>query len=384
MATSPIYNWPEPDNTDLVKNGALAIRTLGNAIDTTMGTMVAKTVVDAKGDLIAGTAADTVNRLAVGNNGETLVADSSTSVGIRYQTGVNLNGIINGAMDIWQRGTSFATTGNISYTADRWAMFRSATGMTVSRQAAALEGFQYSARVQRDSGTTATNTNYLFYSMETNDSVRYANKAVTLSFWAKAGANYSSASSVLNVNLQTGTGTDQIIINGYTGANSIITATSTLTTSWQRFQYTATAPSNTNEMGLIFSNAPVGTAGANDWFEVTGVQIEFGSIATNFKRAGGGTIQGELSACQRYYETRNNSIWSGNTTSGSNYYLDIPFAVVKRGTPTITLVTTGINGFPSISAASINTSSYRITGTANATGSGCFLAADLWTASAEL
>jgi hypothetical protein len=86
MATSPIYSWPEPDNTDLVKNGALAIRTLGNAIDTTMGTMVAKTVVDAKGDLIAGTAADTVNRLAVGNNGETLVADSSTSTGLDWKT----------------------------------------------------------------------------------------------------------------------------------------------------------------------------------------------------------------------------------------------------------------------------------------------------------
>lgn len=84
MATSPNYNWPEPDNTDLVKNGALAIRTLGNAIDTTMATMVPKSIVDAKGDLIAGTAADTTARLAVGNNGETLVADSSTATGLKW------------------------------------------------------------------------------------------------------------------------------------------------------------------------------------------------------------------------------------------------------------------------------------------------------------
>jgi hypothetical protein len=82
MATSPIYSWPEPDNTDLVKNGALAIRTLGNAIDTTMGTMVAKTVVDAKGDLIAGTAADTVARQAVGSNFAFLQADSAQSTGL--------------------------------------------------------------------------------------------------------------------------------------------------------------------------------------------------------------------------------------------------------------------------------------------------------------
>ena len=314
MATSPLYSWPEPDNTDLVKNGALAIRTLGNAIDTTMGTMVAKTVVDAKGDLIAGTAADTVNRLAVGNNGETLVADSSTSTGLRYQTGVSLNGVINGAMDIWQRGTSFASTGNALYTADRWGSLRQALGQTVTRQTASLEGFQYSLRSQRDSGNTAVNPNYIFYSMETNDSVRYANKAVTLSFWAKAGANYSSTSSALVVQWTTGTGTDQTIINGYTGASNITSTSATLTTSWQRFSYTGTAASNTNEMGVLFANTPVGTAGANDWFEITGVQIEFGSVATNFKRAGGGTIQGELAACQRYYQR-----WTGK--SGNTLYI---------------------------------------------------------------
>jgi len=84
MATSPIYSWPEPDNTDLVKNGALAIRTLGNAIDTTMGTMVAKTIVDAKGDIIAATAADTVSRLAVGANNTVLTADSSTATGLKW------------------------------------------------------------------------------------------------------------------------------------------------------------------------------------------------------------------------------------------------------------------------------------------------------------
>jgi hypothetical protein len=36
MATSTNYGWTEPDNTAYVKDGALAMRTLGNAIDTTV------------------------------------------------------------------------------------------------------------------------------------------------------------------------------------------------------------------------------------------------------------------------------------------------------------------------------------------------------------
>lgn len=90
MATSPNYGWLEPDNTDLVKNGALAIRTLGNAIDTTMATMVPKSIVDAKGDLIAATAADTTARLAVGANNTMLVADSTAATGLAYKSATTL------------------------------------------------------------------------------------------------------------------------------------------------------------------------------------------------------------------------------------------------------------------------------------------------------
>jgi hypothetical protein len=84
MATSPNYSWPEPDNTDLVKNGALAIRTMGNAIDTTMATMTPKSTYTAKGSIAAATAASTPANLSVGTNGQVLTADSTASTGIKW------------------------------------------------------------------------------------------------------------------------------------------------------------------------------------------------------------------------------------------------------------------------------------------------------------
>lgn len=108
MPTTSNFGWTTPADTDLVKDGALAIRTLGNGIDTslvdlkggTTGQVLSKasntdldftwssvdplTILDAKGDLITATAADTPARLAVGTNGYVLTADSTTSTGLKW------------------------------------------------------------------------------------------------------------------------------------------------------------------------------------------------------------------------------------------------------------------------------------------------------------
>jgi hypothetical protein len=202
-------------------------------------------------------------------------------------------------MEIWQRGTTFAV-GALTYTADRWQGYRATGGgTTVSRQTGTT-GFQYAARIQRDSGNASTTNIQFGQNFESSNSYELAGQTITFSFYARAGANFSAASSNLNLQVITGTGTDQNFITGYTGAAIPINTTKTLTTSWQRFQSTATLSSSLTQVGVNFYYTPVGTASTNDWFEVTGVQIEVGSIATPFKTAMG-TIQAELAACQRYY-----------------------------------------------------------------------------------
>jgi hypothetical protein len=115
MATvTPNFNWPVPTSTDLVKDGATAIEALGDSIDAslvdlkggTTGQVLSKTsntdmdftwvaaddtnaiqntIVDAKGDLIAATAADTPARLAVGSDTQILIADSTQSTGLKWE-----------------------------------------------------------------------------------------------------------------------------------------------------------------------------------------------------------------------------------------------------------------------------------------------------------
>jgi hypothetical protein len=356
MATSPNYGWLEPDNTDLVKNGALAIRTLGNAIDTTMATMTPKSIVDAKGDLIAASAADTPARLAVGNNGETLVADSSTSTGLRYQAPVQQNPVLNSAMQVWQRGTSSAI-GVSSFTffgPDRWQVYRGNTGSTVSRQVTGdttnLPNIQYCARFQRDSGNSTTEQFYIANNFESINSIPFAGKTVTFSFYARKGANYSATSSNLVANLRSGEGTDQNYNNTYTGNTLVAGGSTTLTTTWQRFTYTGTVPTTSTELCVFFNSTPTGTAGAADYFDITGVQVEVGSVATPFKTYAA-TIQGELAACQRYYYRFNANgaslfpifgLGFANTTGTCN--ITSQFPVTMRTKPSV-IDTSAIGNF---------------------------------------
>jgi hypothetical protein len=238
-----------------------------------------------------------------------------------YVAGKNF--VINGGFDIWQRGTSSTSSG--VYLADRWIHGRAggASGGTYTRQTATdsstLPFLQYSFRLQRDSGNTSTAQLNLNQVIETANSLPLAGRTVTLSFYARVGANFSATSGTVAAYLFTGTGTDQNgVLGAWTGsANPLSTSFTGATTSWQRFQATATLSSTTNEIYFGVGFTPTGTAGAADWLEIAGVQLEVGSTATSFSRAGG-TIAGELAVCQRYFQSYNNS--------GSTYVLPMLFS----------------------------------------------------------
>lgn len=213
--------------------------------------------------------------------------------------GTGRNAILNSAFDIWQRGTSVALAG-VDFTADRWLLTAS-QNTTSSQQLTSdttnLPDIRYAGRFQRNSGNTATSAIVVTQSLETANSRQFAGKNVTLSFYARKGANFSST--FLSTYIFSGTGTDQRVFS-YTGQATVATQAITLTTSWVRYSITGTVASTANELALYFEANPTGTAGAADYFEITGVQLEAGSSATPFKR-NAPSIQGELAACQRYY-----------------------------------------------------------------------------------
>ena len=256
-----------------------------------------------------------------------------------------------------------------TYTLDRWSTTTAANqAITVSRQVTGdttnLPFIQYCARFQRNSGQTGTTALPFAQSMETINTIPFIGKTVTVSFYARAGANFSAASSALNMALVTGTGTDQNMLSGYTGNSTAFSVVATLTTTWQRFTVTGSIASTVTEMGPDFYYTPVGTAGTNDYYEITGVQIDIGSVALPF-RTYAATIQSELAACQRYLPafTGPNSAVMGYAyqTNGSLY--NIPFPVTARVAPTGLTVSGTTNAYalntatsvtPAFSVSSIN------------------------------
>ena len=290
----------------------------------------------------------------------------------------NRNLIINGAMQVAQRGTSDVTgltQASDGYkTVDRWrfnANGGSNTGqITMSFETDAPNDFKYSTKYLVTTADTDIGTDGDLR-LETHleaQNLRHLNfgssnaKQLTLSFWVKSNkiGNYSAG-----LYMDSASNSNNQISQGYT-----INASGTWEYKTLTFVGNTGTTMNTtdNDHGLRVwffqaagsdykgesSNTWGGTSHraigqdvnlydtVNNYFQITGVQLEVGDTATPFEHRSYGD---ELARCQRYYQTHRNYYIATQTQYVSNQYgTGFIFPVQMRTDPTTTSSYTAIGG----------------------------------------
>ena len=274
-------------------------------------------------------------------NGITAATASATYIPQSSPVTSFKNKIINGGFDIWQRGTSFSTSN--AYAADRWVIV-GASGQTVSVSqqsftpgAAPVSGYEgtFFARL----AWSGTPSGSYWFTQRIENVRTFSGQTITLSFWAKATSNTSALTPMIEQNFGTG------------GSSVVSTAGSSIsiTTSWQRFTQTFVVPSISGKTIGTSSYLEIrpfsgSTAITGNSIDIWGVQVEKGSLATDFEER---FIGNELQMCQRYYlQSQYSGIashgyedWSGFIDSGytSNCFVNYRFPVEMRVAPTITV-----------------------------------------------
>lgn len=291
----------------------------------TLGTDTGNATIDAKGDLLAGTADNTLGRVpASATTGLALVADPSAASGVSWSHRSQLNPIINGNADIWQRGASFAAVANNTTTADRFKWGQSGTGVvTINRstnvptvaQAGIL--FNYSLEVDvttADAVVDATDSYTISTVIEGYDWRAFAQRDLVLSFWVMSSKTGVHAVPLLN------SGQDRTIVGTYTVNAADTWEYKTITfpaspsagtwdyTNGKGVQiefvlgagsnYQGTAGSWSSSLLLATSSQANVLDNTANFFRVTGVKLELGSVATPIQFI---PFETELRRCQRYY-----------------------------------------------------------------------------------
>jgi hypothetical protein len=244
------------------------------------------------------------------------------------------NKVINGGFDFWQRGTTFTSISANQYTADRWFFYPYGAGQpaTITKQTSTPPtGFTGYLRLAQ---ATANSSNFfMVQALETAETVKLAGQVATMSFWYKIPTNFTGA---VFASVTYNTSTDSPPTTLAASGTTILSQSLTNTTSWTRVSYSFTVPSTATSMAVFLSTTNSTVNGAT--LDFTGVQLEAGSVATPFSRAGG-TLQGELAACQRYYYRSApgttygvHALGQAWSTTAAGIYLKLP--VSMRAVPT--------------------------------------------------
>ena len=285
----------------------------------------------------------------------------------------NRNVIINGAMQVAQRGTSSTGLGTASayYTVDRFKISMGATTagrFTMSQDSSAPSGFANSVKLEcttADTSIAAGEYLILQQSLEGQDVQRFAKgtsdaKEFTVSFYVKGNASATYVVALYD-----------------NDNNRYVAKTFSVTTDWTRIEITYPADTtgafgddNASSLELwiwlhagstftsgtlpttwasyLNANAAVGAGSLFDstsrTFFMTGLQLEVGDTATPFEHRSYGD---ELQRCRRYCEimTAVNSIYVNPAAGYNSLYRTMHTLLVeKRAAPTVTVYGTG--GYP--------------------------------------
>jgi len=232
------------------------------------------------------------------------------------------NLIINGGFDVWQRGTSL--TAASSYLADRWA---NGTSEAQSRQAFTVGQTEVDGNPTYYHRSGGGGSAYYGLDHKIENVGTLSGKEVTLSYWMKGSSAFTNAP-YRGQNFGSG---------GSSGVEAAL-STSSITTSWVRYTHTFTFPSISGKTvgASSFSQLNVFRANiANIVVDIANVQLELGSVATDFEHRSYGE---ELALCQRYYQKYGGaSDWTVGTSAnynGSSNYLGLSFINEMRAAPT--------------------------------------------------
>lgn len=283
------------------------------------------------------------------------------------------NLVINGAMQVAQRGTSAVTASN-GYAVDRFrtdfstdgafslaqstttpADFKNSVKWTTTTADTSLASTQYAYFRQRIEGNAMSHLNW-----GSSDA-----KTITLSFYVRSSVTGTFGGAVWNNAFNRSYAFSYTISSADTWERKAITIPGDTSGTWltdnscgMNLAVLASAGSTyQGTAGVWAGNGNVTAAGTvnvmntlNSTYFVTGVQLEVGSVATPFEHRSYGD---ELARCHRYYEKATDGNTAGTTcdaTAGVNYHVPFKHATEMRATPTYTWTEWTSSGFPSTSA----------------------------------
>lgn len=300
--------------------------------------------------------------------------DSKSGTSLAFTSDVKMptqfshrNKIINGNMNIAQRGTSFAAITNAIYSLDRWVNGLSSTAVvTISQQTdvPSSNEFQNSLRLAvttADTSIAAGDYSYIRQMIEGYNARDLIGRTFTISFWVRSSKTGVHCVALRNSGSDRSYPMEYTIIAANTWEQKSVTVSGGLITAgtWDWTSGIGIALSFCLAVGTTFQAPASGAwqtgnylATANqvncldtigNIFAITGVQLEVGSVATPFEHRPYGE---ELVLCQRYYQ-RNDVHWRWDGTLGGTATLSVYVAhkVTLRAAPTVSAVSSANTNF---------------------------------------